>query len=97
MLSPPDASFRAHYQSLVSSGVIEADAAQADAAHGFAELEARLGSPGFAAAASTGLRDRQVTALLEENERLSTLVARYRSSRSYRLGRFLTRLVSWRG
>ena len=29
MLSPPDASFRAHYQSLVSSGAIEADPAQA--------------------------------------------------------------------
>ena len=42
MLSPPDASFRAHYQSLVSSGAIEADAAQAEAADAFADLEARL-------------------------------------------------------
>lgn len=42
MLSPPDASFRAHYQSLVSSGAIEADAAQAEAAEAFADLEARL-------------------------------------------------------
>jgi len=43
MLSPPDASFRAHYQSLVSSGAIEADPAQAEAADTFADLEARLG------------------------------------------------------
>ena len=42
MLSPPDASFRAHYQSLVSSGAIEADPAQAQAAEAFADLEARL-------------------------------------------------------
>ncbi|MDO8397360.1 MAG: cell division protein ZapE [Bradyrhizobium sp.] len=42
MLSPPDASFRSHYQSLVSSGAIEADAAQAEAAEAFADLEARL-------------------------------------------------------
>ena len=42
MLSPPDASFRSHYQSLVSSGAIEADAAQAQAAEAFADLEARL-------------------------------------------------------
>ena len=42
MLSPPDASFRTHYQSLVSSGAIEADAAQAEAAEAFADLEARL-------------------------------------------------------
>jgi cell division protein ZapE len=42
MLSPPDASFRAHYQSLVSSGAIDADAAQAEAADAFADLEARL-------------------------------------------------------
>jgi cell division protein ZapE len=44
MLSPPNASFRAHYQSLVTSGAIEADAAQADAAEAFAALEQRLGS-----------------------------------------------------
>ena len=42
MLSPPDVSFRSHYQSLVSSGAIEADAAQAQAAEAFADLEARL-------------------------------------------------------
>ena len=42
MLSPLHASFRAHYQSLVSSGAIEADAAQAAAADAFTELEARL-------------------------------------------------------
>jgi cell division protein ZapE len=42
MLSPPDDSFRTLYQSLVSSGAIEADAAQAEAAEAFADLEARL-------------------------------------------------------
>ena len=42
MLSPPDASFRSHYQSLVASGAIEADPAQAEAADAFADLEARL-------------------------------------------------------
>src|SRR6202045_4667505 len=42
MLSPPPASFRAHYQALVSSGAIEADPAQARAAEAFAGLEARL-------------------------------------------------------
>src|SRR6202166_4061476 len=42
MLSPPSASFRAHYQSLVASGAIEADAAQAEAAEAFAALEQRL-------------------------------------------------------
>src|SRR6186997_3165403 len=42
MLSPPDVSFLSHYQSLVSSGAIEADAAQAQAAEAFADLEARL-------------------------------------------------------
>jgi cell division protein ZapE len=44
MLSPPKASFRAHYQSLVSSGAIGPDAAQAEAAEAFAELERRLAS-----------------------------------------------------
>src|SRR2546421_13046141 len=44
MLSPPSASFRAHYQSLVASGAIEADAAQAEAAEAFADLEQRLAS-----------------------------------------------------
>ncbi|HTB03459.1 MAG TPA: cell division protein ZapE [Bradyrhizobium sp.] len=42
MLSPPAASFRAHYQALVSSGAIEPDAAQAKAADAFADLEQRL-------------------------------------------------------
>ena len=42
MLSPPDASFRTHYQSLVSSGAIEADPAQAEAVDAFADLEVRL-------------------------------------------------------
>src|SRR5258706_9306409 len=44
MLSPPPASFLAHYQSLVSSGAIEPDAAQAEAAEAFAGLEQRLAS-----------------------------------------------------
>src|SRR6195256_4657221 len=44
MLSPPSASFRAHYQSLISSGAIEPDAAQAQAAEAFAALEGRLAS-----------------------------------------------------
>src|SRR3984893_5393935 len=42
MLSPPSASFRAHYQSLVSSGAIEPDAAQEETADALAELEQRL-------------------------------------------------------
>src|ERR1700692_705754 len=42
MLSPPSASFRAHYQALVSSGAIEPDAAQEQAAEAFADLERRL-------------------------------------------------------
>jgi cell division protein ZapE len=42
MLSTPPHSFRAHYQALVSSGAIEADPAQAEAAEAFAALEARL-------------------------------------------------------
>jgi cell division protein ZapE len=44
MLSAPPASFRAHYQALVASGAIEADAAQARAAEAFADLEQRLSS-----------------------------------------------------
>jgi cell division protein ZapE len=44
MLSPPPASFRAHYQSVVASGAIEADAAQAEAAEALAALEQRLAS-----------------------------------------------------
>jgi cell division protein ZapE len=42
MSSAPPSSFRAHYQSLVSSGAIEADPAQAEAAEAFADLETRL-------------------------------------------------------
>jgi cell division protein ZapE len=44
MLSPPSGSFRAQYQVLVSSGAIEPDAAQAEAAEKFVELEQRLSS-----------------------------------------------------
>jgi cell division protein ZapE len=40
-MSPPP-SFRAHYQALVSSGAIEADAAQARAVEAFSALEQRL-------------------------------------------------------
>jgi cell division protein ZapE len=42
MPSVPPATFHAHYQALVSSGAIEADAAQARAAAAFADLEQRL-------------------------------------------------------
>jgi len=42
MLSPPSAPFLVHYQSLVASGAIEPDAAQAQAAEAFAALEQRL-------------------------------------------------------
>ena len=42
MLSVPPSSFRAHYQSLVLSGAIEADPAQAEAAEALAALEERL-------------------------------------------------------
>ncbi|MGZ5872981.1 MAG: cell division protein ZapE [Bradyrhizobium sp.] len=42
MLSPPPASFRSHYQALVSSGAIEPDAAQDEVAAAFADLEQRL-------------------------------------------------------
>jgi cell division protein ZapE len=42
MLSPPSASFRVHYDSLVSSGAIEPDPAQEEAAEAFADLERRL-------------------------------------------------------
>ena len=44
MLSIQPTSFRAHYQALVSSGAIEADPAQADAAEAFGALEERLSS-----------------------------------------------------
>jgi cell division protein ZapE len=42
MLSTPPASFRALYQSLITSGAIEPDAAQAEVAEAFAGLEQRL-------------------------------------------------------
>ena len=42
MLSTPPHSFRSHYQALVSSGAIEPDVAQAQAAEAFADLERRL-------------------------------------------------------
>jgi cell division protein ZapE len=42
MLFTSPASFHAHYQSLVSSGAIEPDAAQEEAAEAFADLERRL-------------------------------------------------------
>jgi cell division protein ZapE len=42
MLSPPPASFLAHYQALVSSGAIEPDAAQENVVGAFADLEQRL-------------------------------------------------------
>jgi cell division protein ZapE len=42
MLFTSPASFHAHYQSLVSSGAIEPDAAQQEAAEAFADLERRL-------------------------------------------------------
>jgi cell division protein ZapE len=42
MLSTSPASFRTHYQALVSSGAIEPDVAQAAAADAFADLEQRL-------------------------------------------------------
>ncbi|MGB6396069.1 MAG: cell division protein ZapE [Bradyrhizobium sp.] len=44
MLSTPFTSFRTHYQALVSSGAIEPDPAQAEAAEAFANLEQRLAS-----------------------------------------------------
>jgi cell division protein ZapE len=44
MPSVPPATFHAHYQALVSSGAIEADAAQARAVEAFAALEQRLAS-----------------------------------------------------
>ena len=42
MLSAPPASFRARYQTLVASGAIEADDAQAGAVEALGALEARL-------------------------------------------------------
>src|SRR3984893_9208524 len=59
MLSPPAASFHAQYQALVSSGAIEADAAQAAAAEAFTALEARLSS--YKPASKQGLLGRLFT------------------------------------
>jgi cell division protein ZapE len=59
MLSPPAVSFRAHYQALVSSGAIEPDAAQAEAAEAFADLEQRLA--GYKPARKQGLLGRLFT------------------------------------
>ena len=42
MPSPPPGAFPAHYQALVSSGAIEPDPAQAEAAEAFADLDQRL-------------------------------------------------------
>ena len=55
MLTTPD-SFRQHYQSLVSSGTIERDAAQARIAEAFAALEQRLA--GYKPARKHGLLGR---------------------------------------
>ena len=44
MLSTHPTSFHAQYHALVSSGAIEADSAQAEAAEAFAALEERLSS-----------------------------------------------------
>jgi cell division protein ZapE len=59
MLSPPAVSFRAHYQALISSGAIEPDAAQAEAAEAFADLEQRLA--GYKPARKQGLLGRLFT------------------------------------
>ncbi|WP_298259618.1 cell division protein ZapE [Bradyrhizobium sp.] len=42
MLSPPPASFLKHYEALVASGAIEADAGQREAAEAFDDLEQRV-------------------------------------------------------
>ena len=42
MLSPPSTSFLAHYEALVASGAIEADAAQREVAETFDDLEQRV-------------------------------------------------------
>ncbi|MBV8926100.1 MAG: AFG1 family ATPase [Bradyrhizobium sp.] len=42
MLSTPESSFPSQYQALISSGAIEPDAAQAEVANAFADLERRL-------------------------------------------------------
>src|SRR5262245_40870834 len=44
MLTTPSSSFRAEYQAQITSGAIEPDAAQAEVAQAYAELEERLSS-----------------------------------------------------
>jgi cell division protein ZapE len=56
MLSAEPSAFRAHYQALVSSGAIESDRAQAEAAEAFADLERRL--VGYTPARKQGLLGR---------------------------------------
>jgi hypothetical protein len=62
----------------------------------FERLEARFEAPGFARLALQTLRDKNTRALIAENERLASVVKSYRTSRSYRIGRFLTRLARGR-
>lgn len=62
----------------------------------FARLEVRCAVPGLADRALLQLRERYVRSLLEANAHLTGLVRSYRISRSYRLGRFLTRLARGR-
>jgi cell division protein ZapE len=59
MLSTPPHSFRAHYEHLVASGAIEADAAQAQAAEALGNLEQRLAS--YKPARKNGLLSRLFT------------------------------------
>jgi cell division protein ZapE len=59
MLFTSPASFRAHYQNLVSSGAIEPDAAQQEAAEAFADLEHRLA--GYTPVRKQGLLGRLFT------------------------------------
>jgi hypothetical protein len=59
--------------------------------HYFVRLEERLGLPGFASAAQSRLLERFLESTLSENERLRGTVEAYRTSRSYRVGRALTR------
>jgi cell division protein ZapE len=56
MLSTPSDAFRAHYQTLVDSGTIEADPAQAEVADALAALERRLSS--YKPARKQGLLER---------------------------------------
>ena len=57
----------------------------------FVRLEARLGLPGFASAAQKRLLETFLESMLSENGRLRGAVETYRTSRSYRIGRALTR------